>query len=231
MRSILIAIAIAACSSIAATDDYTALEQKMIDSLAGSWTHHDVRCLFDNEDGLTVIRDNAHSERKFTYRLISAGDRTFLRCVPADGGEAVLMLKGDVTDSTAVLALGTVFVRADSGDGLTGTWEQANGLSITRLIFSDSTVTFTASRLDMDTGSLVVMESKRGDFTLATGKRGQIRVAFDSGEAVDMVPLVADGVMYLFDLSPRKSMFVKKPQTAGELLVDNQRASTGADNP
>ena len=216
----------------AAADDTADRKRETIDSLYGTWSHFDIYYHFSGDDELRIeqMRDGRQTERKYQYSLIVTGTHTFLRCTCEETAETALILKSDVSDSTAVMALGTAFVRADSGDGLTGTWERSENLSIMRMVFTDKTVEFSESRLDLDTGAMVSVESRRGVFTLATGKRGQIHVTFESGETVDMVPLVAGNIVYLFDLSPRKSLFVRKPPPAEQelLVIDNHAAQAGS---
>ena len=64
------------------------------------------------------------------------------------------------------------------------------------------------------TGTINIIEEKQGIFEARKGKyRGQFTIHFSDDTQTRVVPILFKNIMYLYDLSPRKSMFLRSERT------------------
>jgi copper chaperone CopZ len=138
------------------------------------------------------------------------------------------VLIGAVTDSRAVIALGTPFLRTERGRGVPGTWKHLDRLSRMEWKFGPDTAEYRRTRLNLKTGEEELAESRAGTYRAASEKYedGSFLLSFRDGSQAVVLPIVYRNLMYLFDLTPAKSLFsrTREPVTeAGRLTGGDPR--------
>jgi len=119
-----------------------------------------------------------------------------------------VFLIGRVTDSSAIIALGTPFVRADSSRGLAGLWKHPASRGRIDWRFGPGTVSYRKTEFEPLSGRERVREERSGSYSKSDDPEpGSFTVFFDDGNQSSVLPIVHRDMMYLFDLSPSKSLF------------------------
>lgn len=192
--------------------------------LAGTWRQRDITYHFGPGGVMTAVRgtDSEADSLRFRYHTLVDAGNLFVEFSDGVSERPVsLMLVDGVTDSTALLALGTPFVRADGDDGLLGTWRHVAGRTGVTWTIADSTVSYAASRFEPETGEWTLIEERTGyyDRRQPTPDRydpqkppvdgGRIDIVFSDGGKRTMLPVLHGGRMFLFDLVPSKSGFLR----------------------
>lgn len=200
---------------------------KKRERLTGEWNKSGLSYTFEDTAALTVTRLEGRPGEQirgpYAWFTLGTHDCFSFRKNPADSLSLHVVLVGEVTDSTAVLALGVPFVRSGTGFGLQGTWNHAETLTRIEWAFGDSTVIYRKFAFDILTGREAIAEEHRGTWKRAgTGyEPGSCEVMFGGNDRAVVLPMVYRDMMYLFDLSPGKSLFIRgrsKPPT-GERLT------------
>ncbi len=182
--------------------------------LIGAWEHRGFYYVIQDST-LTAIQLTGQPKgyRSFNYSLREMGTVHTLR-YGRDLKSTVdneLLVVADVTDSTAVIAYPTVFVREDSSKGFIGEWRHVEDLAALTLTVGAGSIEYSELRIDMVTGAEQTVTQKRGFYRGNYGPRtGQFTVHYDDGSKARLLPLIFGKIMYLYDLSPRKSMFMRR---------------------
>ena len=199
-----------AVARVSGTPEYDMPAEEVI---KGAWRHFDFYYVFqDSTMAAMELSEDRAGYRTFRYVVERMGWYDFIRFGESvdDSRENDLLLVDDVTDSTAVFALATPFVRVDSSNGLLGTWAHYKQYGEITVSFTPQTFTYAESSLDLTTGDILPGEQRQGTLTAARGNlSGRFYVTFSDGSRITIMPVLFDGVLYLFDLSPRKSLFVR----------------------
>jgi len=199
-------------------------------SLLGTWRLYNFNYVF--EDSVTMKADKSNGKvqlsNRYRYRWIKMGmhDCVLFEKDASDSLSAHIMLVGDVTDSTAVLSLGAPFIRKDTGENLFGSWRYAQNLTRMEWTFGPDSLEYRETILDLSTGYERIIESSRGSYSQNTDSQaeaGSCEVVFQNGKSAVILPIVYKNLMYLFDLSPRKSFFVRD-KTAPSLAATKGKA-------
>lgn len=201
--------------------------------LVGAWNQRGLTYTFEDATTLNVTRldggPGGYIRGQYTWFTLGIHDCISFRKDPADSLSLQVVLIGEVTDSTAVLALGAPFVRSVPGRGLQGTWNHTENLTRIEWSFGSDTVEYRKTVFDFATGREAVVEEYRGVWKRAEGRYepGSCEVTFgESGQSI-VLPLVYRDMMYLFDLSPGKSLFIRgkaKPPAGARLTRNLPRA-------
>ena len=197
--------------------------------LVGTWQKREITYLFEDEVTLSVTRlgggPSGYIRSRYTWAALGMHDCFTFRKDPADSLSQQVVLVGEVADSTAVLALGTPFVRSGTGSGLTGTWNHVEHLIRIEWTIGQDTVEYRKMVFNADAGRETVVEEYRGTWRRAEGRYepGSFTVNFpENGQAI-VLPMVYRDLMYLFDLSPGKSLFTRGKGKPDERLTKNSR--------
>jgi len=182
-------------------------------TIIGAWVHKGFYYVFQ-DSVMTAIKTEGEPKgyKSFKYTVERMGGYTFVRYGRdlTDSSGNSLLLVDNVTDSTAVLAFPTTFVRVDSSTGLLGTWKHVVDLTAVELTFQPGTLFYRQYTIDLTTGADSTIESKTGRIRPGIGKyHGRFHITFDDGTKTTILPILFDDLMYLYDLSPRKSVFVR----------------------
>ncbi len=119
-----------------------------------------------------------------------------------------IFLIGRVTDSSAIIALGTPFIRADSSRGLAGLWKHQASHCRIEWRFGPGTASYRKTEFDSLSGSERITEERSGSYSKSDDPEpGSFTVLFDDGNLSSVLPVVHRDMMCLFDLSPAKSLF------------------------
>lgn len=182
-------------------------------AIQGAWEHHGLYYMFE-DSVMTAVKMTGETKgyKTFHYTVHSMGNLRLIRYGKdlKKTRDNRLLLVDDVTDSTAVIAYSTVFVRSDSGNGFNGTWKHTRDLKSIVISVGNGTFDYSELTIDESTGELVVTSERHGVCQGGKGKNmGRFRIRFDDGTQVTVVPVIFGDIMYFFDLSPRKSMFFK----------------------
>jgi hypothetical protein len=183
--------------------------------LLGAWAHNSLLYRFDDNGGgeQAMLDGSAFHRQAFRYTVRRFATHTLLMCKTETGaGQSILYFSSE-TDTTAIVAVGTPFVRADedSTSPLDGTWRHISGAARIDLKLSVNGIAYRHSEIDTLTGVEQVREERHGTIKKdsAAAASGRLRVAFDDSTETMLFPLRIGDVLYLFDLAPRKSCFIR----------------------
>ena len=181
------------------------------EAVIGAWVHRDFYYVFkDSVMTALKIEGEPKGYKTFRYMLerMGAHDLIIFGKDLSDSKNLDFLLVDEVTDSTAVFAAGTPFVRADSSTGLIGTWKHMKEFETILLTIKTNTVDYRETAWDVNTGLTHITEERYGLYTPGKGKdRGRFYISFDDGTRTTIFPIIYGNILYLFDLCPRKSMF------------------------
>ncbi|MFC1528341.1 hypothetical protein ACFL5B_00375, partial [Candidatus Latescibacterota bacterium] len=151
---------------------------------------------------------------KYTYEKLGLFSLIRFGKDLSDSTDFNFLFVDEVTDSTAIFAYGTPFVRADSSSGLFGTWKYVKDLKTISITIRANTIDYRETRMDYKTGIINTIEERQGRLEVRKGRfRGQFTIHFSDNTTSTVVPLLYNNIMYLYDISPRKSMFLRAKQT------------------
>ena len=183
--------------------------------IIGTWTKRGLIYRFDADSTLTITKlgggPSGYLHTPFRWFSMGTHDCITFRRDPSDSLSLEVFLVGTVTDTTAVLALGTPFIRSGEGRGVPGTWKHMDHFTKIEWIFSPETVSYRKSKFAIDTGNETTVEEYSGTWARADGRRepGTFVLSFGGGSRVFVLPIVHRDMMYLFDVSPGKSVFTR----------------------
>ena len=198
-----------------------AVDEKVYD-ISGSWRYKNFYYVFNSDGTMKAVKTEGENigYSQYKYMKVSMGGNDYIRFAKNldDKTPFELLFIGDVTDSTATISLGTSFVRADSSEGVSGTWKHVEGPRTIMWIINKDKIQYTESVFDMNLAGFRIIESRQGSYTRDKYRRdvvkneitgGRYRVAFSDGTFKILLPVVHENMMYLFDLSPSKSEFIR----------------------
>ncbi len=183
--------------------------------LLGAWAHNRLLYRFDDQGGgeEAILEGNGFRREAFRYTARRFETHTVLMCDAETGSERWILYFAGETDTTAVIAVGTPFVRAtgDSTSLLEGTWRHIAGAARIDLTLAVDRIEYRHTEVDTLTGFEQVREERRGEIQKdkAAEALGRLRVRFEDGTETVLFPLRVGDVLYLFDLAPRKSCFMR----------------------
>ncbi len=197
----------------------TTLDQKV--KILGSWSRRGFFYSFDDKGVMKAVKidGNPIGYRQYHYSLLKMGANTFIeygetkRKIPQK-----LMLIDDIRDSTMAIAFGTSFIRADSTDGMIGTWKRIREYRTMIWEIEPMTVRYSERFFDIDTKRNIIVDERSGTYKRepqrisADAKEltgGRFHIRFNDGRESIILPVLFDGLMYLFDLSPAKAKFYR----------------------
>ena len=183
------------------------------DAIIGSWIHREF--YYDFQDSVLTavkIEGEPRGYKTFRYTMENMGGHVFIRYGKdlIDSSDNDFLYVDNVTDSTAVLAIATPFVRADSSKSFTGTWKHVKNLNAVVMTIGTGTIDYFELYLEETTGQTQTAVELHGQYRPGKGKyTGRFYINFDDGTKTILFPVIFGDLMYLFDLSPRKSMFLR----------------------
>ncbi len=185
-------------------------------SLIGNWQLSNFYYVFDDSVTMRAVKSDGKVllSNRYRSRWLKMGthDCILFEKDASDSLSASILLVGGVTDSTAVLSLGAPFIRKDAGANLFGVWRYTRNLTRIEWTFDPDSLEYRETVLDLSTGYERIIESSRGSYHLNTDSQaeaGSCAVVFQNGKSAVILPIVYKNLMYIFDLSPRKSLFVR----------------------
>jgi len=195
--------------------------QSQSENIEGVWRHHTLYYEFSSSGTMRIIQADSTKTQcaVFQYEQIPGEYRTLIRYgsnALADTAVCSYLLIRGFADSSCSIASGTPFVRVSGGPGIKGVWTNANKLAVMTWSFTDQSAAYDQQTLDLNTGEFITNERHDGVFT--RGKRdhsGLFYIQFSDGVTADILPLIAGDIMYLFDLSANRSLFVREPSPPG----------------
>ena len=196
--------------------------KEKMDTIMNGWVQRGLYYVFDNRGIMKAVKISGDPVgfRQFQYTTFRMGVNDFVEYTyKLNGKQSVnLLLVDEVTDSTAILSSGTPFVRADSSEGMLGTWKNIKSPTTMLLTIEPETIRYSETVFEIETGSFKTIENRQGkyrrepagrDIYKQTENGGRYHIMFEDGRTRTMLPVIYDGLMYLFDLTPTKSEFVK----------------------
>lgn len=183
------------------------------DAIRGAWVHRDFYYVF-LDSVMTAVKINGEPKgyKSFKYTMKDLGSVSLIRYGRdlAKSGDNQFLLVDVVTDTTAVFAYPTAFARQDSSSGFLGKWHYVRDTKSIELIVGSGSIDYREMTLNVDTGEITTVVTRHGFYKGGKGKNmGRFSVVFDDGTKTTLIPIVFGNVMYLFDLSPRKSVFLR----------------------
>jgi len=210
MLLVLIALLVPSGINVLGTPDTPGAKQNAI---RGAWVHRDFYYVFlDSVMTAVKIAGEPKGYKTFKYTVQEMGGIALIRYGRdlEKTADNQFLLIDDITDSTAVFAFPTVFARQDSGSGFIGVWRHARDTKSVLLTVGSGSIDYRDLELDTSTGILTTKAERRGFYQPGKGKySGRFSVVFDDGTKTTLIPIVFRNVMYLFDVSPRKSVFLR----------------------
>ncbi|MBN1294705.1 MAG: hypothetical protein JXB48_22910 [Candidatus Latescibacteria bacterium] len=197
-------------------------EDEIARDITGSWHYKGFYYVFNTDGTMKAVKTAGETigYSQYKYSKIRMGGNDYIRFAKKldDTTPFELLFVGDVTDSTAIISFGTAFVRADSSDGITGTWKHVEGRGTMIWKIDKNSIQYTESVFDMNTAEFRVIEKRQGIYIRDKYKKdvfsgeitgGKYHITFSDGTSKTILPVVHENLMYLFDLSPTKSKFTK----------------------
>lgn len=188
------------------------------DGILGGWVNDGEYYAFSPDSTMrrVVTRARALSYGMYRFEPVPAADgaATSLyrigRDLSAADGISYLFYKVQ-NDTTAIIARGMSFVRADSGDGLRGTWVHMEEFTVFTWQFGTEMVTYRQEDLDLSTGALTTVENRSGTYRIGrrSADTGWFYLDFPGSPQVIVFPMVYRDAMVLFDLTPYRSVYVR----------------------
>lgn len=181
--------------------------------LAGTWKGGVCTYSFEAGDVLRVLRNDCASSDslrcRYSWFRMGSHDCIALQPDEADNLSLQVLLIGETTESIAVIALGTPFVRIEGGEGINGIWKHMEPFTRVEWKLGVDTVEYRYTFIDPVTGREQVREVRNGVYRRANDRyeEGSLEVVFRDGNRAVVLPVVYKDMMYLFDLSPAKSLF------------------------
>ncbi|MFC1692408.1 hypothetical protein ACFL1R_02760 [Candidatus Latescibacterota bacterium] len=185
-----------------------------IEAMYGTWIHRDLHYVFEDTGKMKIIKvkgePKGYKTFEYSWQRIENYDFIYYGESLSENGNLNFLLIDDVSDSSAVLSVGTSFVRADSSKGFPGTWKHIKDFTTILLNIEFRTITYNETIFDVETGNTIKSEERTGQFDMGKGRNsGQIYIRFQDVTEVKVVPVLLEDIMYLFDLNPGKSFFRK----------------------
>lgn len=184
-----------------------------ISAIQGSWMHRGFYYVFkDSVMTAAHLSGEPKGFKTFHYTVQEMGAIQLIRYGKnlSDSRDNGFLLVDSVTDSTAVFAYPTIFIRSDSSSGFTGEWKHSKDLRSIQISVGSGTIDYREMSVDAVTGALVTETVRHGFYRPGKGKNtGRFLISYDDGASVTVVPVIFGDVMYFFDISPRKSMFLR----------------------
>ena len=203
-----------------------------VTDITGTWRHNSFYYMF-SETGImseVQIENEPVMYNAYYYESVPGSSPMLIRYGRdmADSASCAFLIVTDLEDSTATIAYGTSFARDGEGDGLRGKWVHADDLTIITWEFGTEMVSYTERRLDLAQGIFITGEHHDGTFT--RGQRddsGRFFLSFDDGSVATVYPLIAGDIMYLFDLTGRRSKFVRAEDAPAYAAYRDARTQSG----
>ncbi len=198
--------------------------------LTGTWSGGGCTYRIDPGGMLWIQRIGAPSDTlRGRYSWFRMGKHDCIS-MQREGGDILslqVLLIGEVTESRAVIALGTPFMRAEKGKGIPGVWQHLDRLSRMEWKFGAETAEYRRTIYSPRPGGEQRVESRTGVYREASGKyeEGSFQLSFEDGSRAVILPIVYRNLMYVFDLSPAKSLFsrVREPVTDAGRVTSGTR--------
>ena len=185
-----------------------------MNKIAGAWNNGNFYYSFDTNGVMRAIKIDSHplSYGTYRYEVIAMGDHELIRYGKdlSDSASVKFLLVSSVTDSSAIFAYSIPFIRADSVNGLKGSWKHIDELSLIFLNIGMNTIDYNQAELDFNTGELITVEEHHGTYTRGgvMDEPGRFYIDFEDGKKAVVLPILFKDIMYMFDLNPSRSKFI-----------------------
>jgi len=181
--------------------------------IAGVWVNNNFYYTFDNQGIMksAKIESELINHNTYIYEIIAMKGHEFIRYGKdlSDSASVNFLYVSNVTDSTAMFGPGMAFVKADSTEGLRGSWKHVDNLSSIYWNIGANTIEYRQAVLDINTGELKTVEEHHGTYVRGQSRNdtGRFYIDFQDGKKAVVVPIFYKNIMYMFDLNPRRTMF------------------------
>ena len=193
------------------TFSITAYSASDKDTLKGIWINHRAKIIFGQGDSLSInLKLLPEKNGVFVYNTVPVGKMELIRYSKSlSDKQSQFLLVADKTDTTANISYGVPFFRISGEKGIFGTWKNTRDLSEIRWDIGVDFIEYNDSYLDTNTGFKLVKESHRGTYTSGVGENsGRFFINFSDGVNAVILPIVFDKIMYIFDMTPRRALFM-----------------------
>ena len=157
-------------------------------AIQGSWVHRGFYYVFrDSVMTAANLVGEPKGFKTFHYTIQNMGAIQLIRYGKnlSDSGDNSLILVDSVTDSTAVFAYPTIFIRTDSGSGFTGEWRHSKDLRAIQLSVGSGAIDYREMTVDTVSGALTLETVRHGFYRPGKGKNtGRFVISLDDGSSV-----------------------------------------------
>ena len=223
MKKVTLMVSVLACVivSILVAQDRQTASTTINHAIVGGWERRGFSYVFDSTGVMKAVKITGVpiGFRQYTYSIFKMGINEFIEYRgESDSTSLNVLLINDVRDSTAIIAYGTSFVRADSSEGMIGTWKRVEGFTTMIWSIKPQNIRYRETVYDIASGSTRIIENRGGTYSRepevmnADAKAlsgGRYNIRFDDGRRAMVLPIIYKKLMYLFDLSPAKALFVR----------------------
>lgn len=180
--------------------------------IIGTWVQRDFYYVFDNAGVMKAIKvkEEPKGFMMFKYSLFHTENYDFIKYGKnlSDDTNLDFLLVKDVTDTTALFAAGTLFVRTDSSTALRGSWKYVKNFKTILLDIGVDTIDYRETLYNINTLTTITQEERHGHYTTRyVDEPGLFFISFNDGTETEVLPILFGDIMYLFDLSPRRCIF------------------------
>lgn len=180
-------------------------------ALIGTWYRRTFIYTFEDSVRFRVVRPGSRDIVRGRYSWVRIGTHDCISLWGARGDSTAveILLVSEITDSTAVIGLGTPFVREGKGRGITGQWKHMEPFRRIDWTFGPGNVEYRSIVYHPSSGEGQIVEARAGTYSPAedAAEPGSFAVRFGGGAEAMVLPLVYRDMLYVFDLSPGKAFF------------------------
>lgn len=221
MKKIALMVSVLACVvvSILVAQNRQTASAPIDHAIVGGWERRGFYYVFDSTGVMKAVKiyGDPIGFKLLTYSIIKMGVNEFIEYGGDKNSTSLnMLLINDVRDSTAIISYGTPFVRADSSDGMLGTWKRVEGFTTMIWTIGPQDIRYLETVYDITTGGTKIIENRAGTYTREPEEMsynakalsgGRYHIRFDDGIKATVLPIIYKKLMYLFDLSPAKALF------------------------
>jgi len=191
-------------------------------AITGSWERRGLYYTFNADGTMRAVKIAGEpiGYKEYGFSTFKMGINEFIKFwgIGTDEKAAKILLLDAFTDTTAVIAFGTTFLRENSHVGLLGTWRRVENLKTMIFTILPDSVYYVETVYDTGTSTVKIIENRSGQYTreklkinvyAGSESGGRFHVRFDNGIVETLLPVMYDDIMYVFDLTPGKADFVR----------------------
>ncbi len=219
--ALLVSVLASVVVSIIVAQDRQTASAPINHAIVGGWERRGFYYVFDSTGVMKAVKISGDpiGFKQLTYSIIKMGVNEFIEYSGGQDSTSLnILLINDFRDSTAIISYGTPFVRADSSDGMIGTWKRVEGFTTMIWTIGFQDIRYLETVYDITTDGTKIIDNRAGTYTRDPEEMGynakalcggRYHISFNDGRESTVLPIIYKKLMYLFDFSPAKALFIR----------------------